>query len=168
MAKTSLKGSLFSKIAVVREVSMFPADCRKRTGMSLIPTFNKFSGLTCASWKAGKRKPVYRKGIISLMHRWSCCTVRLDFHFIPVLCSSSWSLTAPIVWSSLTGSSQSFLVLLRSTSHPFTGTSIFFKLLQLLDHYSVIIFVFKNNKLPVLICSANPDLPLFCWFAQFS
>ena len=37
--------SINSRKAVIREVLTFPADCSKRTGMSLISTFSKFSGL---------------------------------------------------------------------------------------------------------------------------
>jgi len=32
---------------------VFPADCSKRTGMSLISTFSKFSGLNLCDLKSG-------------------------------------------------------------------------------------------------------------------
>jgi len=42
-----------SRKAVIREVLMFPADCSKRTGRSLISTFSKFSGLNLCVLKSG-------------------------------------------------------------------------------------------------------------------
>ena len=45
-----IRFSFTSRNAIMREVLMFPADCSKRTGMSLISTFNKLSTLNlCAS-----------------------------------------------------------------------------------------------------------------------
>ena len=52
--KTLLIGfSINSRKAVICEVLMFPADCSKRTGISLISTFNKFSRLSLCVLKSG-------------------------------------------------------------------------------------------------------------------
>ena len=45
--------SVNSRNPVMREVLMFPADCSRRTGISLISTFNKVSGVSLCVLKSG-------------------------------------------------------------------------------------------------------------------
>jgi len=56
-----------SRNAVMREVLMFPADCSRRTGISLISTFNKLAGVGLCVLKAGKRTLVCCSENILLM-----------------------------------------------------------------------------------------------------
>ena len=69
-----------SRKAVIREVLIFPADCSKRTGMSLISTFSKFSGLNLVFWKTGRRRRVYCNKKTLPMHRWLAIRVALAFY----------------------------------------------------------------------------------------
>ena len=45
--------SMKSRNAVMRDVLMFPADCSRRTAISLISTFNKLSGVSLCVLKSG-------------------------------------------------------------------------------------------------------------------
>ena len=77
-----------SRNAVMREVLMFRADCSRRTGISLISTFNKFSGVSLCVLKSGQ---AYAGVLQQKYFADAPMTLRyaLFLHFIPVTGSSS-------------------------------------------------------------------------------
>jgi len=82
----------------MREVLMFPTDCSRRIGISLISTFNKFSGVSLCVLKSRSayagvlQRKYFADALLTLRYA-------LFLHFIPVIGSSISFFNSPIAWS---------------------------------------------------------------------